>query len=114
METDDNPRKQPIYYEVVFSKRGSALNEYWRVYIELKDTDADLLSPLMNAKLKTLRIVRRAEVLELLPKGLDDNWPLHGRTIDDGIDGWIEGTIPVTGHGDHTIWIIPANGADLM
>jgi hypothetical protein len=70
METDDSPQKQPIYYEVVFSKRGSALNEYWRVYIELKDTDADLLSPLMNAKLKTLRIVRHAEFCRLRKRSI--------------------------------------------
>jgi hypothetical protein len=108
LHPEPETESDPTFLGVMFRKSGVFKNEYWTVFIELDDQDRDLLKSDLNVGLKTVRIVRRAGILDLLPKGIDDQWPNFGNIIEHEITGFFDGGVsPTVRDGKPRVWIIP-------
>ena len=94
------------YYMLMFSRRFAGHNEYFRVYIELRDEDKSLLDGVLDDAMKARMLVERVGVLDLLPNGLNDDWHDFGSVIEHDIkDFWHMGIKPTSVRG-RNIWII--------
>jgi|SRR5580704_15074974 hypothetical protein len=99
---------EPSYFEVIFSKSGLLQDQYWRVWIELDDRDKALLNSKVSVELKTRFIVWRANVLDLLPIGLDDYWPRLGNILEHNVIGtWHSRNKPTISKSGQNVWIVP-------
>jgi CheY-like chemotaxis protein len=97
---------EPTFFLLLFSKSVEGRNEYFRVYIELKDEDKALLGGVLSDPLKTRLLVERVGILDLLPNRLNDDWPDFGSVIELNIDDfWDMGIKPTIVKG-RNIWII--------
>jgi hypothetical protein len=74
----------------------------------LNDEDKTLLIGETSAGLKTVTLVRRSGVLDLLPNDIDDHWPNFGRVINNGVvDAWVGGQPPTVVRG-RNVWVMKA------
>jgi hypothetical protein len=60
---------------------------FFQVYTALNSDDLALLKMSLTTALRTRIFVRRAAILDLLPIGLNNNWPYSGRVMDHGTIG---------------------------
>jgi CheY-like chemotaxis protein len=105
----DSPAMEPTYFMLMFSKYEARRSQYFRVYIELRDQDKALFEGVLSNALKTRLLVERVGILDLLPDGLNDDWPDFGSVVERNNDSfWHMGIEPTTVNG-RNIWII--NGA---
>jgi hypothetical protein len=66
----------------------------------------------LTTALRTRIFVRRAAILDLLPIGLNNNWPYSGRVMDHGTIGpQDEDYRPIIRSGERKVWIVPQEGA---
>ena len=96
---------EPTYLELTFSKGFGARTEHIRVYIELNNGDADLLSGNTTEAI-SVAIVRRTGILDFLPRGINPDWPRFGKIMnhDNKVFG-DSGITPTIIHG-HNVWIL--------
>jgi hypothetical protein len=91
----------------MFSKTDVSRSEFWRVCIELDDEDRALLATNQSPELKARSIVRRSGILDLLPKGLDDEWTRFGTVMEHNVIGtWDGGREPTIANGCHKVWSV--------
>jgi hypothetical protein len=97
--------KPAVFFGLTFSTGASENRESYRVCIQLNALDEDLLSGVfVNAKARA--IVRRAEILDFLPSGLNDDWPYTGYIFGRSMKSdWDMGLSPTVVRG-HNVWII--------
>ena len=96
---------EPEYFEISFSK-GRA-GEYFKVYVQLNLEDKTLLQLGGSVELRTRAIVRRAGILYLLPVGVDEDWPLSGRILENGDrSSWNGRTEPTIATHGRKVWIV--------
>jgi hypothetical protein len=60
-----------------------------------------------SPELKARSIVRRSGILDLLPKGLDDEWTRFGTVMEHNVIGtWDGGREPTIANGCHKVWSV--------
>jgi hypothetical protein len=98
---------EPVYFEISFSKGSAGCGEYFTVYVQLNQEDKTLMQLGGSVELRTRAIVRRAGILYLLPGGLDEDWPLSGRILENGDRGSWDGKVEprIATHG-RKVWIV--------
>jgi hypothetical protein len=99
---------EPTFFMLMFSKRFGGRNQYFTVYIELRDEDKALLEGILSDALKARLLVERVGLLELLPDGLNDDWPNYWTVIERKIDSFWHMGIQPTKVKRHNIWIVSA------
>jgi hypothetical protein len=105
--TESDPfAMEPTYFMLMFSKSEARNSQYFRVYIELRDQDKALFEGVLSNALKSRLLVERVGILDLLPNGLNDDWPDFGTVIERNSDSyWHMGIRPTTVNG-RNVWII--------
>jgi hypothetical protein len=95
---------KPTYFSLTFSTGLGAAREETKVYIELQDRDRDLVyddSPPENSR----AMARPVGLLDLLPSGINPDWPHTGKLVDADTKGsWDRGIEPTIIKG-HNVWI---------
>jgi CheY-like chemotaxis protein len=103
---NDPSPMQPTYFMLMFSKSEARNSQYFRVYIELRDQDKALFEGVLSDALKSRLLVERVGILDLLPNGLNDDWPDFGTVIERNSDSFWHMGIPPTTVKGHNVWII--------
>jgi hypothetical protein len=97
---------KPTYFMLTFSKSDAGRNQYFRVYIELRDEDKALLESILTDALKARLIVERIRLLDFLPNGLNESWPYSWTVLEHRIESFWHMGIQPTRIKERNVWII--------